>query len=107
MQIVNGSRRGARVFPRQAIAGLFAAMLTLTTFPPTADASTGPYSRIKSICLRERVVLRPEKRANAVETETDGSEKRMRMLRVSYCDLRRPACFTGEAEVSMTICKPG
>ena len=106
MRIAKGSRKAGRARARKAIDGMLAAAVLLASIPTIADASTGPHSRIKSICLRERVILRPEKKAAAVETETDGTPQRMRMIPISYCDLRRPGCFADEVEVSMTICKP-
>ena len=105
MGIVIGTRMSGRRRGRGALGGMLVAALLLPVVPAIAEASIGPQARIKSICLRERAILRPEKQAEAVEIATDGAQKRMRMVRVTYCDLQRPGCFAGDAEVSMTICK--
>src|SRR5688572_8303769 len=98
-------KKGRRADRDSKTAGASALLLVvsilLASMPAVAAASTGPYSRIKSICLRERVVLRPERQAQAAD---DVAEQKIRMVRISFCDLRRPGCFAGEDEVAMTVC---
>jgi hypothetical protein len=74
----------------------------IAALPGVALAYVGPDSRIQSICLRERTVLRAEKVADA---DHDGAGQKVRLVPVNYCDLSRPGCFAGDDEVSMTLCR--
>jgi hypothetical protein len=102
--MTGGKRKAGRLRVRDALSVAPAILLIASMVAGTAAASTGPYSRIQSICLRERAVLRPEAKAEAADVEAD-APKRLRMVRVSYCDLQRQGCFVGEVEVSMSICR--
>jgi hypothetical protein len=69
--------------------------------PSLSLASTAPFSHVGSVCLRERAVLQPRKQADASE----GAGQKIMMVRVTYCDLSRPVCYSGENEVAMSICR--
>ena len=73
----------------------------MAALPSVAPGYVGPDSRIESICLRERTVLRAEKVADA---DHEAGEK-VKLVPVNYCDLSRPGCFAGDDEVSMSLCK--
>jgi hypothetical protein len=74
----------------------------MAALPSVAPAYVGPDSRIESICLRERTVLRAEKVADADHHEAG---EKVKLVPVNYCDLSRPGCFAGDDEVSMSLCK--
>jgi hypothetical protein len=95
---VGRSKRKSRAGKAPALVAVLA--WAIAALPSVAPAYVGPDSRIQSICLRERTVLRAEKVADA-----DGAEQKVRLVPVNYCDLSRPGCFAGDDEVSMTRCK--
>jgi hypothetical protein len=96
---VGRSRRKSQAKKAPVFIGALA--WAMTVLPSAASAYVGPNSRIESICLRERTVLRAEKVADADQ----GTEQKIKLVPVNYCDLSRPGCFAGDDEVSMTLCK--
>jgi hypothetical protein len=46
-------------------------------------------------------VLQPRKQADA----SAGAGQKIMMVRVTYCDLSRPVCYSGEDEVAMSLCR--
>ena len=94
------SKRKSQAGKAPALAAVLASAIAV--LPSLAPAYVGPDSRIQSICLRERTVLRAEKVADAGH---EGADQKVRLVPVNYCDLSRPGCFAGDDEVSMTRCK--
>jgi hypothetical protein len=78
------------------------AAIVLAGTPATALASLGGVPHARSVCVRERTVLRPEvQSADRMEaTLQEGT----RLVPVRVCAQERRVCYAGDEELSMSRC---
>jgi len=89
------------LFAHLILAGWFAA--SVAAVPTPSRAGVEPMPELGSVCLQERVVLRPK---GGQDIDDAAVSEGIALVRETICDRARPACFDAGMEVAMALCRP-
>jgi hypothetical protein len=87
---------------RRHVIHILIAATVVAGIPATALASLGGVPHARSVCVRERTVLRPE--VQSADRTKPALREGTRLVPVRVCAEERRACYASDEEISMSHC---